>query len=117
MNNVRNRFSSCAVSFTKSTKRAFDSEDDAAKAKRRRTEKSDEEEEDLLEEKLRQLQQFAEDKATQQSPSKRSTTACLNSHWQQIGNLLLYTAAGVTGSSKVRIKGGLAMRLSWLLMP
>ncbi|XP_053503068.1 bifunctional polynucleotide phosphatase/kinase [Ictalurus furcatus] len=88
----------------KSTKRALDSEDDAPEAKRGRTEKSDEDEENLMEEKLRQLQQFAEDKSTRQSPSKPSAaapSACVNSHWKQIGNLMLYTAAGVTGSAKI----------------
>ncbi|XP_017347083.1 bifunctional polynucleotide phosphatase/kinase isoform X2 [Ictalurus punctatus] len=88
----------------KSTKRALDSEDDAPEAKRGRTGKSDEDEENLMEEKLRQLQQFAEDKSTRQSPSKPSAaalSACINSHWKQIGNLMLFTAAGVTGSAKI----------------
>lgn len=97
--------SSCTIAFAKSTKRALDSEDDAPEAKRGRTGKSDEDEENLMEEKLRQLQQFAEDKSTRQSPSKPSAaalSACINSHWKQIGNLMLFTAAGVTGSAKVR---------------
>ncbi|KAI5098680.1 bifunctional polynucleotide phosphatase/kinase isoform X1, partial [Silurus meridionalis] len=92
----------------KSTKRALDPEDEASDAKRGRTEKADgegdDDDENLLEEKLRQLQQFAQGKSTQQSPARPSATApsaCSNSHWQQIGNLLLYTAAGVTGSSKI----------------
>ncbi|KAK3560836.1 hypothetical protein QTP86_021860 [Hemibagrus guttatus] len=88
----------------KSTKRVLDSEDDASDAKCGRTENSDEDEENLVEEKLRQLQQFAQSTSTQQSPSQPSGTApssCLKSHWQQIGNLLLYTAAGVAGSSKI----------------
>uniref|UniRef100_W5UJI3 Bifunctional polynucleotide phosphatase/kinase n=1 Tax=Ictalurus punctatus TaxID=7998 RepID=W5UJI3_ICTPU len=88
----------------KSTKRALDSEDDAPEAKRGRTGKSDEDEENLMEEKLRQLQQFAEDKSTRQSPSKPSAaalSACINSHWKQIGNLMLFTTAGVTGSAKI----------------
>ncbi|GAA6075327.1 bifunctional polynucleotide phosphatase/kinase isoform X1, partial [Tachysurus ichikawai] len=88
----------------KSTKRALDSEDDASDAKRGRTEKSDEDEEKLLEEKLRQLQEIAQSTSLQQTPSQPCGTApsaCLKSHWQQINNLLLYTAAGVTGSSKI----------------
>ncbi|XP_026799229.3 bifunctional polynucleotide phosphatase/kinase [Pangasianodon hypophthalmus] len=88
----------------KSTKRALDSEDDASEAKRGRSEKCDEDEGDLVEEKLRQLQQLAQGTITQQSPSKPSASvpsACLHSHWQQVGTLMLYTAAGVTGSSKI----------------
>ncbi|MCJ8739754.1 hypothetical protein PDJAM_G00050750 [Pangasius djambal] len=88
----------------KSTKRALDSEDDAAGAKRWRSETRDEDEEDLVEEKLRQLQQFAQGTISQQSPSKPSAgapSACLHSRWQQVGALMLYTAAGVTGSSKI----------------
>ncbi|XP_060799222.1 bifunctional polynucleotide phosphatase/kinase [Neoarius graeffei] len=95
-----------ASSPKKSTKRALDSRDDACEAKRGRTEKpdEDEDEEKLMEEKLRQLQQFAEGTSTQHSPSEPSTTvptACCRSHWEQIGSLLLYTAAGVTGSAKI----------------
>ncbi|XP_027011334.2 bifunctional polynucleotide phosphatase/kinase isoform X1 [Tachysurus fulvidraco] len=88
----------------KSTKRALDAEDDASDAKRGRTEKSDEDEEKLLEEKLRQLQEIAQSTSSQQTPSQPCGTApsaCLKSHWQQIGSLLLYTAAGVTASSKI----------------
>lgn len=98
-------FSSCTIKFSKSSKRALDSEDDASEAKRGRTEESDEDEEDLVEEKLRLLQRFAQDTGTPQSPSEASApSACVNSQWQQIESLMLYTAAGVTGSSKVRIK-------------
>ncbi|KAB5550044.1 hypothetical protein PHYPO_G00049130 [Pangasianodon hypophthalmus] len=87
----------------KSTKRALDSEDDASEAKRGRSEKCDEDEGDLVEEKLRQLQQLAQGTITQQSskPSASVPSACLHSHWQQVGTLMLYTAAGVTGSSKI----------------
>ena len=66
----------------------------------------------MVEEKLRQLQQMAEraivgssaagTPAASASPSSLSSSACPKSHWQQIGNLLLYTAAGVRGSEKVR---------------
>lgn len=96
----------------KATKRALESQDDAAEAKRGCAERSDEEEEKLVEEKLRQLQQLAQSPSTQQSPADPAATVCLNSHWQQIGNLMLYTAAGVTGSPKVRLNGGLVKRLS-----
>ncbi|XP_053362829.1 bifunctional polynucleotide phosphatase/kinase [Clarias gariepinus] len=87
----------------KSRKRALDSEDSATEAKRGRAEKPDEDEE-MVEEKLRQLKQLAEGTSTQQSPSKASASAppaCSNSHWQQIGNLMLYTAAGVTARAKI----------------
>ncbi|KAK0155026.1 Bifunctional polynucleotide phosphatase/kinase [Merluccius polli] len=39
--------------------------------------------------------------AASASPSSLSSSACPKSHWQQIGNLLLYTAAGVRGSEKI----------------
>ncbi|XP_072546823.1 bifunctional polynucleotide phosphatase/kinase isoform X2 [Salminus brasiliensis] len=94
-----------ASSPKKSTKRPLCSEDESPNSKRGRTENSDEEEEEgLAEEKLRQLQKLAQKVTTEQSPSKSTTTAssaCSRSHWQQIGNLMLYTAAGVTGSSKI----------------
>jgi len=64
-------------------------------------------EESAAEEKLRQLQKMAEKAMVGSSvtgtPASSSPSApCLKSHWQQIGNLLLYTAAGVRGSEKVR---------------
>uniref|UniRef100_A0A4W6DSK4 Polynucleotide kinase 3'-phosphatase n=1 Tax=Lates calcarifer TaxID=8187 RepID=A0A4W6DSK4_LATCA len=60
----------------------------------------------LAEEKLRQLQELAERSNSTQpssssSPSSSPSKACVKSSWQQIGNLLLYTAAGVRGSDKV----------------
>uniref|UniRef100_A0AAR2JR87 PNK FHA domain-containing protein n=1 Tax=Pygocentrus nattereri TaxID=42514 RepID=A0AAR2JR87_PYGNA len=86
-----------------STKRPLCLEDDASNSKRGRTEKSDEEEvDDLVEEKLRQLQELADKAATQPSkPTTAASSACSHSHWQQVGNLMLYNAAGVTGSSKI----------------
>ncbi len=72
--------------------------------------KEEEDEERLAEEKLRQLQEFAEKSVTERnnstqpsssSQSSLSSKGCLKSSWQQIGNLLLYTAAGVKGSDKV----------------
>uniref|UniRef100_A0AAR2LUE8 PNK FHA domain-containing protein n=1 Tax=Pygocentrus nattereri TaxID=42514 RepID=A0AAR2LUE8_PYGNA len=57
---------------------------------------------DLVEEKLRQLQELADKAATQPSkPTTAASSACSHSHWQQVGNLMLYNAAGVTGSSKI----------------
>uniref|UniRef100_A0A671THC4 Polynucleotide kinase 3'-phosphatase n=1 Tax=Sparus aurata TaxID=8175 RepID=A0A671THC4_SPAAU len=66
-----------------------------------------EEEERLAEEKLKQLQELAEKSTTersnsaQASSSSSSSKGCLRSNWQQIGNLMLYTAAGVKGSDKI----------------
>ncbi|GLD65645.1 bifunctional polynucleotide phosphatase/kinase [Lates japonicus] len=68
-------------------------------------EEEEDEEERLAEEKLKQLQELAErSNRTQPSSSSSSSSpskACVKSSWQQIGNLLLYTAAGVRGSDKV----------------
>uniref|UniRef100_A0A671TI32 Polynucleotide kinase 3'-phosphatase n=1 Tax=Sparus aurata TaxID=8175 RepID=A0A671TI32_SPAAU len=87
----------------------------AVKRQRRNVEASDgqmkeeeeEEEERLAEEKLKQLQELAEKSTTersnsaQASSSSSSSKGCLRSNWQQIGNLMLYTAAGVKGSDKI----------------
>uniref|UniRef100_A0A671TKY6 Polynucleotide kinase 3'-phosphatase n=1 Tax=Sparus aurata TaxID=8175 RepID=A0A671TKY6_SPAAU len=70
-------------------------------------EEEEEEEERLAEEKLKQLQELAEKSTTersnsaQASSSSSSSKGCLRSNWQQIGNLMLYTAAGVKGSDKI----------------
>uniref|UniRef100_A0A8C4IH78 PNK FHA domain-containing protein n=1 Tax=Dicentrarchus labrax TaxID=13489 RepID=A0A8C4IH78_DICLA len=73
-------------------------------------EEDEEDEERLAEEKLKQLQELAEKSMTESSntthPSSSSLSVssskgCLKSSWQQIGNLLLYTAAGVRGSNKI----------------
>lgn len=67
----------------------------------------EQEEERLAEEKLKQLQDLAEKSmterknSTQSSSSPSSSKGCLKSSWQQIGNLMFYTAAGVKGSDKV----------------
>ncbi|XP_049322871.1 bifunctional polynucleotide phosphatase/kinase [Astyanax mexicanus] len=92
----------------KSTKRPISTEENVSSSKRGRTENSDEEEDEgLAEEKLRQLQEMAQKVTPGSSPLKPATapttasSACPQSHWQQIGNLMLYTAAGVTASSKI----------------
>uniref|UniRef100_A0A674CI89 Polynucleotide kinase 3'-phosphatase n=1 Tax=Salmo trutta TaxID=8032 RepID=A0A674CI89_SALTR len=96
-----------ASSPKKASKRPHSSEEDPQE-KRRRTTGSDsggeDEAEKLAEEKLRQLQEMSErasgasrDGVQQQA----SVSACSRSHWQQIGNLMLYTAVGVTGSTKI----------------
>ncbi|XP_044057276.1 bifunctional polynucleotide phosphatase/kinase [Siniperca chuatsi] len=67
----------------------------------------EDEEERLAEEKLKQLQELAEKSmaersdSAQPSSSSLSSKGCLKSSWQQIGNLLLYTAVGVKGSDKI----------------
>ncbi|KAM6987628.1 bifunctional polynucleotide phosphatase/kinase [Tautogolabrus adspersus] len=80
-----------------------------ASARRMKEEEDDDEEEEerLAEEKLKQLQELAEKSLTEEgtsvqpSSSSSSTKGCLKSNWQQISNLLLYTAAGVKGSDKI----------------
>ncbi|XP_037632050.1 bifunctional polynucleotide phosphatase/kinase isoform X2 [Sebastes umbrosus] len=67
----------------------------------------EEKEERMAEEKLKQLQELAEKSMTEKSNSARpsssssSSKGCLKSNWQQIGTLMLYTAAGVKGSDKI----------------
>ncbi|KAM9359157.1 bifunctional polynucleotide phosphatase/kinase [Symphorus nematophorus] len=76
-------------------------------ASERRMMEEEEDEERLAEEKLRQLQELAEksmterSNSTQPSSSSSSSKGCLKSSWQQIGNLMLYTAAGVKASDKI----------------
>ncbi|XP_055752299.1 bifunctional polynucleotide phosphatase/kinase isoform X5 [Salvelinus fontinalis] len=91
----------------KASKRSHSSEEDPQE-KRRRTTGSDsggeDEAEKLAEEKLRHLQEMSE-RASGASrdcvQQQASVSACSRSHWQQIGNLMLYTAVGVTGSTKI----------------
>ncbi|XP_023134908.2 bifunctional polynucleotide phosphatase/kinase [Amphiprion ocellaris] len=68
-------------------------------------ETEEDEEERLAEEKLKHLQELAEKSVTDESKrpgsSASSAKACLKSSWQQTGNLMLYTAAGVKGSDKI----------------
>ncbi|XP_061574971.1 bifunctional polynucleotide phosphatase/kinase [Cololabis saira] len=73
----------------------------------RTMEDEDEEEARLAEEKLKHLQEFAEksmageSKGIQSSPSSSSIKACTKSSWQQTGNMMFYTAAGVKASDKI----------------
>ncbi|XP_040901828.1 bifunctional polynucleotide phosphatase/kinase [Toxotes jaculatrix] len=104
----------------KSFKRRLSPEREQPEVKRQRIEEEasggwmkeeeEDEEERLAEEKLKQLQELAEKSMTVRSnstqPSSLSSSsspskACLKSSWQQIGNLMLYTAAGVRGSDKI----------------
>ncbi|XP_077422175.1 bifunctional polynucleotide phosphatase/kinase isoform X2 [Vanacampus margaritifer] len=77
-----------------------------------RGETSEDENEKLAEEKLRRLQELAESAmnesykrspaaATASQPASSSPSPCVKSTWQQIGNLMLYTSAGVRGSDKI----------------
>ncbi|XP_076591204.1 bifunctional polynucleotide phosphatase/kinase [Chaetodon auriga] len=84
--------------------------EEKASDRRAKEEEEEEEEERLAEEKLKQLQELAEKSKTERSnrtqPSSSSSPSssskgCLKSSWQQIGNLMLYTAAGVKGSDKI----------------
>ncbi|XP_078785480.1 bifunctional polynucleotide phosphatase/kinase isoform X2 [Oryzias latipes] len=97
----------------KSSKRRLSPEKDRPETKRQRRDqdadramKEEEEEEGLAEEKLQQLQEFAakESKAMKSSSSSSSSSsvqASVKSSWEQTGNLLVYTAAGVTASEKI----------------
>lgn len=80
-------------------------DEEASDRQRKEEVEEEDEEERLAEEKLKQLQELAEksmaERSTQPSSSSLSSKGCLKSSWQQIGNLLLYTAAGVKGSNKV----------------
>ncbi|XP_026873360.2 bifunctional polynucleotide phosphatase/kinase isoform X1 [Electrophorus electricus] len=90
----------------KSIKRPHGTEEDVSSNKRGRAAISDEEDrESLAEENLRTLQELAQRSGTQQNPSEPIQTspssACPQSNWQQIGNLMVYTTAGVTGHSRI----------------
>ncbi|XP_068563020.1 bifunctional polynucleotide phosphatase/kinase [Cebidichthys violaceus] len=81
--------------------------DEEASGGRTKGEEEDEEEERTAEVKLKQLQELAEKSMTERSDSTRPSSSsssvreCLKSSWQQIGGLMLYTAAGVRGSEKI----------------
>ncbi|XP_031716668.1 bifunctional polynucleotide phosphatase/kinase [Anarrhichthys ocellatus] len=100
----------------KSSKRQLSPERGQPEVKRQRRDEEasggpmkeeDEEEERMAEEKLKQLQELAEKSMTERSNSTRPSSSsssvkeCLKSSWQQIGSLMLYTAAGVRGSEKI----------------
>ncbi|XP_077466907.1 bifunctional polynucleotide phosphatase/kinase [Stigmatopora argus] len=102
-----------ASSPTKSLKRPLSPEEERHDAKRHRddevrnkAEASEDEEEKRAEEKLKQLQELAETTLNESSkkssqPAFTASSACVKSVWEQIGNLMLYTAAGVRGSDKI----------------
>lgn len=111
---MRNK--ACFCFFAQSNKRQLSPERGHSEVKRQKMDeeasdqqiKEDEaEEERLAEVKLKHLQELAErsmaqrSNGTQTSTSTASSVPCLKSSWQQIGNLMLYTAAGVKGSNKV----------------
>lgn len=89
--------------FVQASKRQLNTERDQPEVKRQKLD----EEERLSEEKLKELQEFAEKnmteekKDTQSSPSSSPAKACMKSSWQQTGTLMFYTAAGVKVSNKV----------------
>ncbi|KAG9333115.1 hypothetical protein JZ751_013469 [Albula glossodonta] len=89
----------------KAVKRPHSQEEDPC-PKRVRTEGStsgDNDAESLIEEKLTCLQKIAEKASIQQAVSgpAQGPSSCKMACWEQIGKLLLYTAAGVTASAKV----------------
>uniref|UniRef100_A0AAY4CAP1 PNK FHA domain-containing protein n=1 Tax=Denticeps clupeoides TaxID=299321 RepID=A0AAY4CAP1_9TELE len=95
----------------KALKRRHSSDEDDLEKKRGRAEmplnnNDDEECERTAAEKLRQLQKFAERASVSkgwapENAAPPETSGSSQNLWQQIGNLLLYTAAGVRGCSKV----------------
>uniref|UniRef100_A0A3Q2PNN9 Polynucleotide kinase 3'-phosphatase n=1 Tax=Fundulus heteroclitus TaxID=8078 RepID=A0A3Q2PNN9_FUNHE len=98
-----------SASPSKSSKRQLSPERERAEVKRQRLDEDDDEEEEerLAEEKLRHLQEFAEKNMTEEKrdpqslPSSSPAKACVRSSWQQTGNLMFYTAAGVKASNKI----------------
>lgn len=88
-----------AKSPQKVRKRPHSPEDDVPHTKRL----CGDEEETSAEEKLKQLQAFAqkESNTPESSTINASSSSCSQSHWQQIGSLMLFTAAGVSDSSKI----------------
>lgn len=100
--------------FFQSSKRKFTPEKEDAEVKRQRKnegrdlKEEGDEDESIAEERLKHLQELADKRTTESKDNTCSSTSsllvqkgCLKSSWQQIGNLLLYTAAGVKGSDKV----------------
>lgn len=101
----------------KSSKRPLSPDVEQSEVKRQKADEKvtdrspeDDVEERMAEEKLRQLQELAArsendtgNSATSQSVSSASSSSagCAKSSWQQISNLLVYTAAGVRGSDKI----------------
>lgn len=85
-------------------KRRRKDEEDSERTK----EEEEDEEERIAEEKLKQLQELAEKSVTEKSGGSQPSTssspskACTKSSWQQISTLMIYTAAGVKASDKVR---------------
>ncbi|KAG7470786.1 hypothetical protein MATL_G00117670 [Megalops atlanticus] len=92
----------------KAVKRPHSKEEDPS-VKRLRTERSsggdddDDDAESLIEEKLKRLQEIAEKASIQQAMqgSAPGSSPCSKDHWEQVGNLMLFTAAGVTASTKI----------------
>ncbi|KAJ8369059.1 hypothetical protein SKAU_G00090870 [Synaphobranchus kaupii] len=94
-----------AASPKKAVKRPHSQEEDPS-TKRIRTEGSssgDDDAENMIEEKLRRLQEIAEEASGQQAETgpASGSSACPMDRWEQVGKLLLFTAAGVTASTKV----------------
>ncbi|CAL1571153.1 unnamed protein product [Knipowitschia caucasica] len=91
----------------KSTKRSLSPEKEQPEVKRLKRERAEEDDEDekMAEEKLMELQALAARSASHTENSTRAVTvssdACTKSSWQQISNLMVYTAAGVRASDKI----------------
>ncbi|XP_016887736.1 bifunctional polynucleotide phosphatase/kinase isoform X2 [Cynoglossus semilaevis] len=95
----------------RATKRQLSPEQGHSKLKRLKTEEEDsgermknEEEERQAEMKLTQLQKLAENSLTERADETKASSLLkshLKSSWQKIDNLLLYTAAGCQGRTKI----------------
>ncbi|KAK7882829.1 hypothetical protein WMY93_029003 [Mugilogobius chulae] len=97
---------------TKSSKRPLSPEKQQPEVKRmkpdRGAEEDDDEDEKLAEERLKELQKLAARSESDRSNSNQAVTVssmssggCAKSHWEQINNLMVYTAAGVKASDKI----------------
>ncbi|TRY89407.1 hypothetical protein DNTS_010810 [Danionella cerebrum] len=85
----------------KTTKRPHSPGNDIPQPKRGREDESDAG--NSAEEKLKQLQAFAQ-RENLEPPSVQGSTpssSCSQSHWQQIGSMMLFTAAGTPHSSRI----------------
>ncbi|XP_033833465.1 bifunctional polynucleotide phosphatase/kinase [Periophthalmus magnuspinnatus] len=90
----------------KSSKRSLSPEKDHPEMKRLKSaigakEEDYDENEKMAEEALKELQKLAARSMSDSSNSNRASEECAKSNWQQINNLMVYTAAGVKASDKI----------------
>lgn len=95
----------CFFALFQAVKRPHTQEEDPS-GKRARTEGSssgDDDAESRIEQKLRQLQEIAAEADNQRAETGPAlgSSPCPMSRWEQVGKLMLFTAAGVTARTKV----------------